>query len=436
MTKKKILHSAAAMVALISLGLGFSWLVGGCASRKRPNLLIITVDTLRSDRLGHAGYGRPTSPRIDALAAESVVFSNSWSQSGWTLPSVCTILTGRYPSQHGATDLHWKMNPNLPTLAGILAEEGYDTHAFVSHVILLPRYGMNKGFQLYDYAVLDRGNPHEVATSDLLTDKALRDLESLKEPFFLWIHYFDPHFDYLSHPPWSGFGDSDSDRYDQEIAFTDREIGRLLDGFAQRGLLDRTLVVFTADHGEEFGDHGGVEHETCYEEIVRTTLLIRGPALEPGRIEEPAEQIDLLPTILGLLDVQPVEIYPGRDLFGENPGAPSIFIERDRPPGFRQRAIVRDGIKLIEITETDTLEIPESSRGTHRPVENVEAGIWMFDLREDPRELRNLAAERPEETERLQARLRSHFGGTPARSGPVEIDPELRERLRSLGYIR
>ena len=208
-------------------------------ARKPYNIVFLSVDTVRHDHLGYAGDSRPVSPTIDGLAKEGVVFPNAYSQSGWTLPSMATIFTGRYPKDHGATDFHRRIGTQLPTLASILEKHGYDTRGYVSHIVLKPKYGFHKGFMKYDYAVLDYGNPHNVATSKQLTDLALMSLRDIKEPFFLWVHYFDPHFVYLSHTQWASFGNSDVDRYGQEIAFTDYHIGRLLSDLRQSNRLTR-----------------------------------------------------------------------------------------------------------------------------------------------------------------------------------------------------
>ena len=136
----------------------------GCAKPKAPNVLFICVDTLRPDHLGYEGYARETSPAIDALAAESVRFKTCYSVSGWTLPSMATIMTGAYPKDHLATDFHWSMSPELPTLAGVLRKAGYDTRAYVSHVFLKPIYGFGDGFASFDFSVLNVGHPHDVSS--------------------------------------------------------------------------------------------------------------------------------------------------------------------------------------------------------------------------------------------------------------------------------
>ena len=451
-----------ALLALLSVGPIVACQSGG---DRPPNLLLITVDTLRPDRLGYNGYSRPTSPTLDRLAASGIVFTRAYSQSGWTLPSMATILTGAYPKDHRATDFHYRINWELPTLASTLLSYDYDTRGYVSHVLLTSRYGFHKGFGHYDSSVLDRGNPHDIETSEELTRLALEDLKDLKEPFFVWVHYFDPHFAYLSHPQWASFGDEDSDRYDQEIAHTDAYIGRLLDFFRQKKLLERTCIVFTADHGEEFGEHGGAYHETCYQEVVRVPLVVSGPGIAPGRNDAIVDQVDLMPTMLGLIGVTPQVSLPGRNLLAGSGGASGggaaqagtpaggraaggasgggqlaerpIFIERDRPPGFRQRAMLLSGLKLVRVEPRDTTLIPEESRTQYAVPHNVTAGTYLYDLASDPGEQWNIAEDDQARTEVLLARLASHFTGRgeiPAEQ--VTIDEQMRERLRALGYIR
>ena len=408
----------------------------GCSNPKQPNVLLISVDTLRPDRLGYNGNRRPTSPAIDKLAAEGVRFENAYSASGWTLPSVATILTGRYPREHGATDFHWSVAPNIPTLAGILRGEGYDTRAYVSHLILKPEYGFADGFKSYDYSVLNVGHPHDVATAKPLTDLAIEDLAEIEKPFFIWIHYFDPHFTYLKHGEWASFGEAAIERYDQEIAHTDMHIGRLLGELKKRGLYDNTIIVFTSDHGEEFGEHGGQYHYTFYEETLRTPLVIKAPGLEPGWIKTIVEQIDCLPTILDLLGLPVGDDLPGRNLFSDTPRSGPVFFERDRPPPWVQRGILDGNDKLFVIELVDTAKIAVKSRGSYSRVLNVEPGIFMFDLASDPGETHNLYTESNPRAKELLGLLAGHFAGPGPPVHEVEVDEELNKKLRSLGYIR
>jgi arylsulfatase A-like enzyme len=426
------------IVAIIVLVLG---IIGGVFIyhnlyvEKSHNILLLSVDTVRYDRLGYAGHSRPVSPNIDRLAEEGVIFPNAISQSGWTIPSMATILTGEYPKDHGATALQWRIDKRLPTLADILKKHGYDTHGYVSHVFLKPEYGFSKGFVKFDYSVLRYGNPHKVATSKRLSDLALKSLREIREPFFLWMHYFDPHFLYLSHKKWAYFGDSVIDRYDQEIAFTDYHIGRLLDYLRKSRLYSRTIVIFTSDHGEEFGEHGGQDHDTSYQEVIRVPLIIRAPFLKPKVSPLVAEQIDLLPTILAMLNIEPTEDYPGKNLFGSIEANRPVFVERDWPPEFEQRTVIHDDHKLIRIRKTNTRRTPPSSP-TFGGNTNLRPGTVMFDLSLDPSEEEDIFSEGNPKAKEILAMLTAHFARASTPVEKVEVDEEMRQKLRSLGYIR
>ncbi len=399
----------------------------------RLDVLLVTVDTLRPDHLGFGGARRPTSPNIDALAARGVVFTRAYSQAGWTLPSIASILTGRYPRDHGATDFHWSLDATLPTLPEILRARGYQTAGFVSHVFLTPTYGIGPGFETFDASVLDVGNPHDVSTARPLTDRVLAWLRRARSPWFVWVHYFDPHFAYLPHAGYEHFGDGDEARYDQEIAFTDYHLGRLLRAVDPK----RTLVVFMADHGEEFGEHGGRYHYTLHEEVLRVPLVIAGPGIAPRRVDTPVDQVDLLPTILGVLGVEAPDSLPGRDILAPDLEPHPIFVERDRPPPFRQVGVIDGTDKVFIVERVDPESIPPASRGTAIPVRNVAAGVYRFDLAADPGERRNVHDARDARELALIARLLEHARGARHHlDAPVDVSPELRRRLRSLGYLR
>lgn len=407
-------------------------MLAACRGQEPRSLVLLTVDTLRSDRLGSAGHSRPTSPNLDALAGEGVRFERAFSQAGWTLPSVATILTGLHPSRHGAVAADRGLAPEVPTLATILAGRGYDTRAYVSHLFLRARYGLARGFAVYDDGVLAVGHPHRVASGMALTDRVLVGLETLARPFFLWVHYFDPHFVYLSHPEWKAFGKSREARYDAEIAYTDREIGRLLAAVGQRGLLADAVVAVTADHGEEFGEHGGRFHYGLWNEILGVPLIISAPGLEPEVRHDAAQQIDLLPTLLQLLDLEVPPELPGRDLFGAVGAERPIFIERSRPAPLAQEAVLSGRWKLVRVRAEAGRE-GSVARATE--LTNVRPGTYLFDLAEDAGESRNVFTEGDLEAVHLLALLDQH--AVADREGAaVEVDPETERQLRSLGYIQ
>jgi arylsulfatase A-like enzyme len=402
-----------------------------CSREKRPpNIVLITVDTLRPDRLGYGGNPRNTSPCLDRLSKEGVVFTDATSVAGWTLPSMATILTGRYPSEHGATDFHWSLDASMPTLASILRQHGYDTYGFVSHVMLTPTYGMGEGFSHFDFSVLNVGDPHEVTTAKELTELAHTGMRNAKEPYFLWVHYFDPHFKYIDHDQFH-FGNTDMDHYDSEIAFTDYYIDDLLK-VVDHG---NTIIIFTADHGEEFGEHGSEYHYTLHGEVMRVPLIIKGPGLAPRTDALPAEQTDFVPTILALAGIEAPAGLPGHNLLATRDANQPQYIERDRPPQWSQRGVIRGQHKLIVVENADTTQIPPASRNEEIAVENVQPGIYLFDTARDPGEQTNLFSPSDSTSLRLLALVNTHFSQAPAHGPPVQIDQQLLEKLKSLGYI-
>jgi arylsulfatase A-like enzyme len=414
-------------VCLIAIAL----CAAACSREKKPpNIVLITVDTLRPDRLGYGGNPRPVSPRIDRLASEGMVFTRANSVAGWTLPAVATMFTGRLPSDHGATDFHWSLDAALPTLASILRSNGYDTYGFVSHVMLTPSYGMGDGFSHFDFSVLNVGDPHEVTTSQQLTELARTGMRAAKEPWFLWVHYFDPHFKYIAHPRFD-FGGGEMDRYDSEIAFTDYHIDDLLkavDG-------GNTVVIFTADHGEEFGEHGSKYHYTLHDEVMRVPLIIKGPGIAAGRDDQPAQQTDFLPTILALAGIEGPAGLPGRNLLAPRDPAVPRFLERDRPPQWQQRGVIVGDHKLIVIEPADTTQVPPSSLNEEIRVSNVVPGIYLYDLARDPGEKTNLFSPADSTSLRLLGLVTRQFSAPRHHGAPVQVDRELLEKLRSLGYV-
>src|SRR5262249_310461 len=260
----------------------------GQASGAGMSVLLYVVDTLRADHLGCYGYGRPTSPHIDAFARQATLFAHTAAQWSWTRPAVGSILTGRYPPAHGATTLRRGLRFDVPTLAELLRARGYRTAAFVTNVNVAPQWGFQRGFDLYRYLPEDEHTAAVHVRSDILNGQAVDWLtEHGDQPFFLYVHATDPHAPYTPPPPFaerladpgvavapervdallSAFrerGELPSDdevralaaRYDGEIAFTDQNFGRLIGELARLGLDRRTLVILVADHGEEFADHG------------------------------------------------------------------------------------------------------------------------------------------------------------------------------------
>jgi arylsulfatase A-like enzyme len=323
----------------LGLLLGLCLCVACGGGEPRLNLLMIGVDTLRHDHLGCYGYDRNTSPYIDELAAEGVLFENVVAPSPWTLPSFATVFTSLHPTQHGADASRSALRENVATLASILQANGYATGAVVNAPYLKGHHGVNRGFDFYYMT------PPEGRVADGTTRDALEWIDANRDrPFFMFAHYFDPHipygppapYDTIFDPGYAGrikgpynpkglprFRDGNFDEmeslsdadwskirslYDGEIAFTDEAVGDLLRGLRERGLIDNTLIVFLSDHGEEFFEHHGFEHgHSLYEELIRVPMIFSLPkALPTGeRIANQVRLLDVQPTILEVLRITP-----------------------------------------------------------------------------------------------------------------------------------
>ncbi|MBL8841179.1 MAG: sulfatase [Planctomycetes bacterium] len=287
-------------------------------SARPRNVLLVVIDTLRADRLGCYGYARPTTPRLDALAARGLCFERAYATAPWTLPSTASLLTGLQPEVHRASHFFASISPEARLLAESFEGEGYATAAFVGNYFVQPLFGFERGFDRYDQGcMVDRGG----INSDRISDAAIAWLSQPRSaPFFLYLHYFDPHYNYWEHDGFK-FGGEDTERvfsgadiyalreqaprfdaadrarldalYDSEVAFTDHHVGRVFDQLEAQGIADDTFVVVTADHGESLGEHGWIGHTVqLYEESIRIPLLVAGPGLEAARHGDLPVQLD------------------------------------------------------------------------------------------------------------------------------------------------
>lgn len=429
--------------------LGFA----GCSGRgaQEPgNVILVIVDTLRADHLGCYGSDQHTSPNIDRLAAEGLRFADAYAQAPWTLPSIASILTGRWAHQHGArAEVDGKIHPidpALETLAEWMQKGHYRTGAVVNVPFLAPALGLNRGFDHYDFEGGDMENQSH-RTADRTTDAALAWVDTVGDaPFFLVVHYFDPHLTY--NPParyleglpntadasrlatWGNpreiFGlrhggrrPSPEDqaqliaRYDGEIRFTDAEFGRLRAGLEARGVWDQALVIVGADHGEEFWDHGGFEHgHTHYRELLHVPLIVRRPGGPVDAVHEGmVRNIDIAPTILDFASIQ-----GPRDLPGQVLGTGGV------------RASLAEGSlwsgDMVSVRNSELTVI--WNRTTNEQL--------VFDAA-DLQEQTNLAPQLLPEHLELYGLLRALPTSRPP-GAAWEPDAEEMERLRSLGYVR
>jgi arylsulfatase A-like enzyme len=274
------------------------------------NLVLITVDTMRAD-LHYAGYPRELSPNLDALAARSVVFDHAYSLASYTGKSVGPMLIGKYGSE---THRNWGHSNSFTREDTFLAERlkraGFHTMSVHALNYFGAQSGMNRGFDIVDMHTVGDGTIKEMentVTGGKLTDQALKLLaapENTDKRFFFWIHYLDPHADYLAHPEMPSFGSNQRDLYDGEIAFVDRNIGRLLEAIAAAPWGKKTAIVVTSDHGEAFGEHKMVRHGAeLWEELVHVPLLYYVPGLPPGHVKARRSAVDMVPTLLEMLGV-------------------------------------------------------------------------------------------------------------------------------------
>jgi arylsulfatase A-like enzyme/tetratricopeptide (TPR) repeat protein len=302
-----------AFAALLDLG-GCNRIAAIRPAPKGPNLLLVTIDTLRADHVGAYGDVDAQTPVLDRLAAEGTRFTTAISAAPLTLPSHASILTGLYPPRHGARYNGFsRLRKSYDTLAERLRDAGYATGAVIGSYVLAGKYGLDQGFDHYDDDTRSRGNPAK-RTATEVSDGALAWLAGARKPFFLWVHYFDPHKVYAPPEP---FATTFAGRpYDGEIAYVDSELGRLLDALVGRGEFDETLIAVTADHGESLGEHNELTHSyTLYDAVLAVPLIFRGPGVPAGRVVEGVvSTVDVAPTVSALLDLAPFGESDGVDL--------------------------------------------------------------------------------------------------------------------------
>src|SRR5579862_3956589 len=289
--------------------------------RPQPNVVLVTIDTLRADHVGAYGYKQIKTPNIDGLAAEGARFERAFAVVPVTLPSHSSMLTGTYPMLSGMHDFSAnKLSPLQPTMASVLKQAGYRTGAVIAAAVLDSRFGLNQGFDFYydhfDFSRLDEANLDEMerpgnAVADVALDWLAKNSD---KKFFLWMHLYDPHAPY--NPPEPYRTEYASRPYDGEIAFADAQVGRLLRYLKEKGLYQNTVIVLTGDHGESLGEHGEKTHGFfVYNATMHVPLIIRVPAIaRPGIVSDPVSLVDLMPTILEALGVEVPSQVQGRSL--------------------------------------------------------------------------------------------------------------------------
>lgn len=390
------------------------------------SIVLLTLDTTRADFVGAYGKEPSPTPHLDALASRGTRYHTAIASSPLTLPSHASLLTGLTPPEHGLRDNGLAALPDeIPTLATALRARGWATAAFVSSRVLDRRFGLDRGFDLYDdHMAAEVVGEYGYAERDAraVTEAALRWLESRDDSaFFLWVHYYDPHSPYR--PPDASGGD-ETKRYAGEIAYVDQQIGRLLAALPDRG--QRTVVAAVADHGEALGSHGERTHGLfLYRPVVEVPLILAGPGVPTGQtILGTVSSRRLAPTLLRLGGGGHLGALPG-------PALPGLFADDAEPEELRGFAYSET---WLPATAYGWSSLRSLTADRYKLI--VAPRPELYDLSEDPGETRNLVRERPAQARRLKARLESFEASLePATAEALATDAELRASLESLGYL-
>ncbi len=425
-------------------------------------MVVIVIDTLRADRLGCYGSDLGATPRIDRFAEQSVVFEKAYSHAPWTLPSMASLFTSQVPLQHRADGMGNRFRAlaeEAVTLAETFQDASYRTAGVFNVRFLSASFGMTQGLDQVDVHLGDHNLDTRQATGT--TDAALEWLDEVgSESFLLMVHYFDPHLVYEPPQPYRRrfaapedqetddpvFGDGREmiayhtgrleiagkvvrrlERlYNGEVAYTDAEVGRLLDGLEERGLAATSVVVLLSDHGEEFGDHGRFEHaHSLYDELLHVPLIVRAPGIGAGRVRSTVGMMDVAPTLCELsgLDVPPGFAGVGMHdlMLGQVGSDRPVYAQGNlwRPSGFSWREGPHKLIVTPAFMET-------------------ERRIELYDVAADPREQRNLSTLQPERASRMLETAEAYQRWARQQANPevpAEISPEDEARLRALGYL-
>jgi len=433
---------------------------------KDSNIILVGIDTCRQDHMSCFGYELDTTPNLKTLAQDCILFTNTISQSPWTLPSFASIFTSTYPSVHRARgkaegDKFYPIIGSLNSGVEILSSSGFKTKAYINGPYLAPAFGLSKGFDDYDYA---HGSNAKIRRSDETVNRALEWIkENSEEQFFLFLHFFDPHLNY--DPPrrslqrlmkLAGFEYSGTLKspffqlkevrnnelllseedwkfiqflYDAEISAVDESCGKLFRFLKANGLYDKSIIVVLSDHGEEFLDHGGFEHgHTLYDELIKIPLMIKMPSsIRAGEIiSHQVRLIDIMPTLLEILDMDIPESFQGESLLR--------LIKKGREneiwPAFSEETHWGDELKAVrescyKFITNDALD-----------------AFQLYNLCSDPGEKKDLANTEKEKARKMRRIIirwmRSNLGRVNKMKGEqsVDLDKKTKESLRSLGYIK
>jgi arylsulfatase A-like enzyme len=431
----------------------FAGLLAACGAAPEPpgpapprGVLLVVIDTLRADRVGALGAENDTSPALDRLAARSVVFENAVAESCWTIPSHFSLFTGLYPSRHGVVEPQAMPAPDLPLLATRLSDAGFFTFAETDGGWMSSERGFDRGFLEF------RGEARGVDRTLAAFERELEALAGKDRRFFGFLHTYEVHCPYTPPPPYAGmFRDPGSEpvqtegrcgnphfnamelgpgqrrflaeQYDGGVRYADEVLARLWERLERDGFLDDTIVVVTSDHGEELFEHGRIGHEgTLHREALAIPLLLFVPGHAPRRIAHPVGLVDLLPTLLDLLAVDDDAPRDGRSL------VPLLAGAEEAPS---------EDFRFSELHWGRSLD-SWMSADEHLIVDRDSGERWLYDLRDDPAEARDLGAQRPERADELARALAAFRAGLgPPRLPAGSASPlseRARDELRKLGY--
>jgi arylsulfatase A-like enzyme/Flp pilus assembly protein TadD len=424
---KYILQFLTVLAALLPCGLAATV----PARRPAPNVVLITIDTVRADHVGCYGATKVKTPTLDGLARDGIVFERAISQVPLTWPSHAAILTGTYPFQNGVQDFTGQpLDPRFRSVAQIFKQQGYTTGAVVSAFVLDRSWGLARGFDYYDDAFSAEAFRHkDIGLVDRKAGESVTRaiswlLKTPRRPFFFWLHLYDPHSPYDPPEPFRSL--YKGHLYDGEIAYADHELGRLIGWLKQNQLYDRTAIVLLSDHGESLGDHGEKEHGFfVYNSTVHIPLIVKPPTgsgFRPGRVARPVETVAVAPTLTRLA------------------GMKNEIQKQFSSPGL-----------LSDSTENDTASYSESfysfSSFGWSPLHALQTSRYhyieaptpeLYDVIADPQEKNNLASQQTATVAVLEDKLQSLLQHNPfklAGSGNSGLSPEALEKLRALGYV-
>ncbi len=454
---------------LLTVCLGLVPSCSGAPADPRPNVLLIVIDTTRQDRLSTYGYGRKTTPSIDALAESSAVYTNAHSTSAWTCAAHASLFTGLYPAAHHVTQEAWELPEALVTLAEVLRDAGFRTAGIAGNPMVRAELGFAQGFDEYHETWRKDRKP---AASEGGPHAAIEQLEAFVDaddaPFFAFVNLIEPHSPYTSgpyldtfrsHPDntqqtnrWRAFFageveltqedlDTLSERYDGELLYADAIVGELIDVLAARELLDETLVVITSDHGENFGDHGLVDHVfNLYDSTTRVPLIVRHPAtFAAGRYDDPVQVHDLFPTLLAVAGVRAPDSQ-GVDLARAtiDPARPLLLSY-----GYPEQALRAMGATLAESEAVARFKrrLWAVCVAGDKLIVGDDGSVEYYRVGDDPDERDDLAAQDPARVAELRAALDAlleastrEAPGAKSDQPGGERDAATLEELRSLGY--